>query len=129
MLSEAVANDYTILCIVPVQKKQRNCQILVNKILFYRIEVFNRRDVDYYRYYFLLSFLSKFLILFTFNRIKKSIENKSRNAIKEKYNEITNIFTTERDKISKKIEKLEEDNESLIKIIEHYHAIQLKPIL
>jgi DNA-binding transcriptional MerR regulator len=119
LLSEPVSNDYSLMCIVSVQKSKEIAK-------YWQIKYYSIASAIAMLIIIIFYFFSKLLILFPFNRIKKILENKSGNAINEKYNEITDIFTTERDKISKKIEKLEEDNESLIKIIEHYHAASIK---
>ncbi|MDR2818375.1 MAG: hypothetical protein LBB37_02920 [Endomicrobium sp.] len=111
LLSQPVANDYTLMCIVSVQKSKEIAK-------YWQIKYYSIASAVAMLIIIIFCFLSKLLILFPFNRIKKILENKSGNAINE--------FTIERDKISKKIEKLEEDNENLIKIIEYYHASSIK---
>ncbi|MCA6070125.1 MAG: hypothetical protein LE180_03320 [Endomicrobium sp.] len=74
--------------------------------------------------------LSKLLILMPFNRIKKILETKSSESIKTgKYNEITDIFIMDREKIAKEIEILEKDKESLSKIIEHSQNSSIRDCL
>ncbi|MDR3306213.1 MAG: hypothetical protein LBS61_00820 [Endomicrobium sp.] len=122
LLSEPISNNYTLLCIVSVQKSKEIAK-------YWQIKYYSIASAVTTLIIIILCFLSKLLILSPFNRIKNSLENKSENAKDEKYNEITDIFTTERDKISKKIEKLEEDNESLIKIIEYSYATSINDSL
>ncbi|MCA6072927.1 MAG: hypothetical protein LE178_05280 [Endomicrobium sp.] len=58
------------------------------------------------------------------------METKSSESIKTgKYNEITDIFITDREKIAKEIEILEKDKESLSKIIEHSQNSSIRDCL
>jgi hypothetical protein len=122
LLSEPVANDYTLICVVSIQK-------IKELVKYWQIKYCSIASGLTMLIIIIIYLLSKLLILSPFNRIKKSLENNTGTIKNEKYNEITDIFTTEREKISKRIEKLEEDNESLIKIIEYSHAASIKDSL
>jgi hypothetical protein len=120
LLSEPILNDCTLMCIVSVQK---NKEI----VKYWQIKYYSIASAVTILIIIIIYFLSKLLILSPFNRIKRSLQNKQENDAK--YNEITDIFKTERDKISKQIEKLEENNESFIKIIEYLYATSIKDSL
>jgi hypothetical protein len=113
LLSEPLSNDYTLFCMISIQGTKEVAKYW--KIKYYTISASVAILITV-----ILYFLSKLLILLPFNRIKKSLETKSSENIKnDKYNEITDIFVMERDKVAKKISMLEEDKDSLSKIIEY----------
>jgi hypothetical protein len=120
LLSEPILNDYTLMCIVCVQKSKEIAKYW--QIKYYSIALAVTILISTTIY-----FLSKLFILSPFKRIKRSLQNKQENNTK--YNEITDIFMTERDKISKQVEKFEENSKSFIKIIEYLYTTLIKDSL
>jgi hypothetical protein len=121
LFSEPLTSDCTLFCIFSVKETK---EISRNwKVKYYTVASFVVLFIV-----IILYFLSKLFILLPFNRIKKSLENdKSGENIKEnKYNEITDIFIAEKEKITKKIEILEEDRVSLSKIVEYSQETSIK---
>jgi hypothetical protein len=118
LLSEPIKNDNTLLCIVSVQQ-------IEEIIKYWKIKYYSIASAITILITIVIYFLSKLLILFPFNRAKKSFENKFENTKNEKYNEMTDTLTTENNKISKKIEKFEEDYKNLIKIIEYSYTTSI----
>lgn len=113
LFSQPLINDCTLFCMFSIQKARENAKYW--NIKYYTVFSFSALIIV-----ILLHFLLKLLILKPFNRIKKALEHKLLEDIKKgKYNEITDIFVSEREKMAKKIEMLEEDRESLNKIIEY----------
>jgi hypothetical protein len=120
LFSKPLIKDYTLFCILSIQKAKETARYW--KIKYYTAAFFSAVLIVIPLY-----FLAKLLILMPFNRIKKTLEHKSTEDIKEdEYNEITDIFLTEREKIAKKIKILEEDRESLIKIVEYLQKASIK---
>ncbi|OEG71666.1 hypothetical protein ATZ36_13565 [Candidatus Endomicrobiellum trichonymphae] len=121
LFSEPLISDCTLFCIFSVKKAK---EISRN----WKIKYYTAASSTALFIVIILYFLSKLFILLPFNRIKKSLENdKSGENIKEnKYDEITDIFIAEKEKITKKIEILEEDRESLSKIIEYSQESSIK---
>jgi hypothetical protein len=124
LFSEPLISDCTLFCIFSVKKAK---EISRNwKIKYYTTALSVALFIV-----IILYFLSKLFILLPFNKIKKSLENnKSYENIKEnKYDEIIDIFMAEKERITKKIEILEEDRESLSKIIEYSQETSIKDSL
>jgi hypothetical protein len=119
LLSEPILNNYTLMCIVCVQESKEYGK-------YWKIKYYSIASAVIILIIIIIYFLSKLLILSPFNRIKSSLQNKQENENGTKHNEIIDIFTTERDKILKQIEALEENNESFTKIIEHLCEISIK---
>lgn len=75
----------------------------------------------------ILYFLSKLFIALPFERTKKKIEKGAIEASKgEKYDEIADMFATENEKARQKIKALQQDKNSLTKIIEYYLGRELR---
>jgi hypothetical protein len=121
LFSEPLASDYTLFCIFSVKKAKETLRNW--KIKYYTAALSTALSIVV-----ILYFLSKLFILLPFNRIKKSLENgKSSKNIKEnKCDEIADVFVAEKEKITEKIEILEEDRESLSKIIEYSQESSIK---
>ena len=123
LFSEPLTDNHTLFCVFSVQKAKETAKHW--KVKYYAVASSVALLIA-----IILYFLSKLLIMLPFKKIKKSLENKSSENIKEgKYDEITDIFVTEREKIVKKIEILEEDRESLSKIIEYSQETSIKDSL
>ncbi|OEG70766.1 hypothetical protein ATZ36_17490 [Candidatus Endomicrobiellum trichonymphae] len=121
LFSEPLIGDCTLFCIFSVKKAK---EISRN----WKIKYYTAASSAALLVVIILYFLSKLFIVLPFNKIKKSLENnKSDENIKEnKYDGITNIFMAEKEKITKKIEILKEDRESLSKIIEYSQETSIK---
>jgi hypothetical protein len=121
LFSEPLISDCTLFCIFSIKEVKETSRNW--KIKYYTAASFTVLFII-----IILYFLSKLFILLPFNRIKKSLENdKASENIKEnKYDKITDIFIAEKEKITKKIEILEEDRESLSKIIEYSQESSIK---
>jgi hypothetical protein len=121
LLSEPLIDDCTLFCVFSVKKANETSRN-------WKIKYYTAASSTALFIVIILYFLSKLFILLPFNRIKKSLESdKSSENIKEnKYDEITNVFIAEKEKITKKIEILEEDRESLSKIIEFSYESSIK---
>ncbi|MDR0819954.1 MAG: hypothetical protein LBN19_00205 [Endomicrobium sp.] len=121
LFSEPLISDCTLFCIFSVKEAKETSRN-------WKIKYYTAASSAALLIVIILYFLSKLFILLPFNRIKKSLENnKSNENIKEnKYDEITDIFIAEKEKITKKIEILEEDRESLSKIIEYSQETSIK---
>ncbi|MDR0977438.1 MAG: hypothetical protein LBL71_00115 [Endomicrobium sp.] len=123
LLSQPISNNYTLLCIVSIEKSKEIAKYW--KIKYYSIALAVAVLIT-----IILYFLSKLFILFPFKRIKRNFENSnSGNRKDKKYNEIDDIFSAEKDKISKKIKKIEEDNKNLVKIIEYSNITSINSSL
>ncbi|MDR2399505.1 MAG: hypothetical protein LBD61_03655 [Endomicrobium sp.] len=122
LLSEPLGNDYTLIAIASVKKSKKLAK-------YWQIKYYSIASSVTIMITVILYLLLKFLILSPFNRIKKSIENNHVPVKDGKYNEIINIFTTERYKISKIIEVFKKDNECLIEIIEYAYETSIKDSL
>jgi hypothetical protein len=122
LISEPMLNNYTLMCLVSVQESKEYAK-------YWQIKYYSIATAVTILIIIIIYFLSKLLILSPFNRIKRSLQNNQENEKDIKYNEITNIFTAERNKISKKIKTLEENNKSFTKIIEHLCEPSIKDSL
>jgi hypothetical protein len=122
LLSEPMLNNYTLMCIVSVEESKEYAK-------YWQIKYYSIAAAVTILIIVIVYFLSKLLILSPFNRIKSSLQNNQENEKDVKYNEITGIFTAERNKISKQIKTLEENNKSLTKIIEHLCEPSIKDSL
>jgi hypothetical protein len=112
LFSEPLINNCTLFCMFSVKKAKETSRN-------WKIKYYTAGSSAALLIVVILYFLSKLFILLPFNKIKKSLE-------KSKYNEITDIFLAEKEKITKKIEILEEDRESLSKIIEYSQETSIK---
>ncbi|MDR3256853.1 MAG: hypothetical protein LBT18_04345 [Endomicrobium sp.] len=120
LFSEPLMDDCTLFCTFSIQKAKETAKYW--KIKYYAITSSVALFIIVIFY-----FLSKLLILLPFNRIKKTLEQTPAEDIKKGgYNEITDIFVTEKEKLIKKIETLKENRESLSKIIEYSQETAIK---
>ncbi|MCL2390359.1 MAG: hypothetical protein FWC88_02920, partial [Endomicrobia bacterium] len=116
LFSTPIAKSYTLCCVFSVQKAKDDAR-------YWRIKYFTIAAVMLFLITAIFYMLAKLLIVFPFNRMKKSLEQSTANEIKKgAYNEITDIFATEREKYDKAINALVADKESLTKIIEYLYA-------
>ncbi|MCL2484897.1 MAG: hypothetical protein FWF00_07175 [Endomicrobia bacterium] len=113
LFSSHLVKDYTLCCVFSIQKAQDDSR-------FWRIKYFTIAAGTLFLITAIFYFLAKLFIVWPFARMKKSLEKHTAEEIKkDAYNEITDIFATERDKYGKTIKTLQTDNESLAKIIEY----------
>jgi len=123
LFSEPLINDCMLFCTFSIQKAKETAKYW--KIKYYAVFSFFAALIV-----IILYFLSKLLVLKPFNKTKKALEQKSTEDIKDgKYDEITDIFVTEREKIAKELEILKETKESLSKIIEYLQETSYKDSL
>jgi len=123
LFSEPLINNCTLFCTLSVQKAKETAKYW--EIKYYALFSFFAALIV-----IILYFLSKLLVLKPFNKTKKALEQKSTEDIKDgKYDEITDIFVTEREKIAKELEILKETKESLSKIIEYLQETSYKDSL
>lgn len=114
LLSVPLSKNNTLFAIISLQKAFETAK-------YWKIKYFTIGAVAVILLTILFYFLAKLFILLPFNRTKRLLEKSSLEKIKsEKYDEITDIFVTENEKSLKMIESLENDKESLSKIIEYY---------
>ncbi len=114
LFSAPLEMKHTLCCIISMQKAHENAK-------YWKIRYFTVAAAFALLITIILYFLSKLFVLLPYRRTKAALEKSSAEEIrKDGYNEITDIFLTENEKAAKKISMLEEDNESLSKIIEHY---------
>ncbi|GHT06913.1 hypothetical protein AGMMS5026_06180 [Endomicrobiia bacterium] len=106
LFSEPLISDCTLFCIFSVKEAKETSRN-------WKIKYYTAASSVALLIVIILYYLSKLFILLPFSRIKKSLEN-------NKFNE--NI----KEKISKKIKILEEDRESLGKIIEYSQETSIK---
>ncbi|BAV59189.1 hypothetical protein RSTT_609 [Candidatus Endomicrobiellum trichonymphae] len=106
LFSEPLISDCTLFCIFSVKEAKETSRN-------WKIKYYTAASSVALLIVIILYCLSKLFILLPFNRIKKSLEN---NKFNEKIKE----------KISKKIKILEEDRESLGKIIEYSQETSIK---
>jgi hypothetical protein len=121
LFSESLVSDCTLFYIFSVKKAKETSRN-------WKIKYYTAASSVVLLIVIILYFLSKLFILLPFNKIKKTLEkNKSDENIKEnKHGEIGDIFMAEKEKTMKKIEMLEEDRESLSKIIEYSQETSIK---
>lgn len=113
LFSAPIANDYTLCCIVSIQKAKENAKNW--KIRYYTIAATSAFAIS-----FLVYFMAKLLIVLPFRKTKKALEEASADSIKNgKYNEITDLFLKENEKNSQIIKALEENKTDLLAIVRH----------
>jgi hypothetical protein len=113
LISEPLISDYTLCCIVSIKKALENAK-------YWQIKYFTISISSTILILILFYFLAKLIILWPFNRIKKSLENQYlKDYTDNNYNEITDIFIKQKDKESKNIQILLQENKSLNKIVKY----------
>jgi hypothetical protein len=113
LFSSPLSKDYTLFCIVSVQKALETANYW--KIKYFTVAALTASAVTVIFY-----FLAKLFIVFPFNRTKKRIEQACADNLKnEKYDEISDLFMTESRKAEQKTSLLEKENESLAEIIKY----------
>jgi hypothetical protein len=115
LFSEPLINNCTLFCMFSAKKAKETSKN-------WKIKYYTAASSAALLIVIILYFLSKLFILLPFNKMKKTDENIKEN----KYDEITDIFMSEKEKITKKIKMLEEDRASLSKIIEYSQETSIK---
>jgi hypothetical protein len=120
LFSKPLINNCALFCTINMQRAKETSKYW--RIKYHTIALSSSLIIVTVFYFF-----SKLLILTPFNRTKKILENQALENITDgKYNEITDIFTSERDKITKRMKILNEHNESLSKIIEYLQKTSIR---
>ena len=115
LFSTPVVKNYTLCCLFSLEKAREDAG-------YWRIKYFTIAAAILFLITVIFYMFAKLLIVLPFNRMKKSLEQSTAYEIKKgAYNEITDIFATEREKYDKVINALSADKESLTKIIEHLY--------
>ncbi|MDR1417778.1 MAG: hypothetical protein LBI80_01250 [Endomicrobium sp.] len=113
LISQPLISDYTLCCIVSIKKALENAK-------YWQIRYFTISISSTILILILFYFLAKLIILFPFNRIKKSLEDQYlKDYTDNNYNEITDIFIKQKDKEFKKMQILLQENKSLNEIIKY----------
>jgi hypothetical protein len=113
LLSQPLISDYTLCCVVSIKKALENAK-------YWQIRYFTISISSTILILILFYFLTKLIILSPFNRIKKSLEDQYlKDYTDNSYNEITDIFIKQKDKESKKIQMLLQENKNLNEIIKY----------
>jgi hypothetical protein len=113
LISQPLILDYTLCCIVSIKKALENAK-------YWQIKYFTTAISSTILILMSFYFLAKLIILLPFNRIKKSLENQYlKDYSDNNYNEITEIFIKQKDKESKKMQMLLQENKSLNEIIKY----------
>lgn len=112
-ISQPLVSDCMLCCIVSIKKAQESAKYWKIRYFTISITITILILISFY-------FLAKLIILFPFNRIKKSLEDQYlKDPMDENYNEITDIFIKQKDEESKKIQILLQKNNCLGEIIKH----------
>ncbi|MDR1941826.1 MAG: hypothetical protein LBQ47_05830 [Endomicrobium sp.] len=116
LFSAPLAKEYTLLCIISVQKAAETAN-------FWKIKYFTVGALAALAITVLFYFFAKLFIVLPFKRTRKRIEQACADNLKnEKYDEISDLFLTESRKSEQKIALLEKENKSLAEIIGHYFS-------
>ena len=114
LFSEPLAKDYTLFCIISIEKAGETAKIW--QIRYYTVAALTAFVITFVVYFF-----AKLFILFPFNRTKKRLETANAENLKnEKYDEISDLFLSERKKYEDKIFALEENGKNLALMIKHF---------
>jgi hypothetical protein len=120
LFSAPLYGSNTLCCIFSTQKASENAG-------YWKIKYMTAAAAAAIGLIIILYLLSKLFILLPFNRTKKRLELSSVENIKDgKYDEITDLFATESEKLTRKIKALQEDKSSLTKIIGYYSGMSAK---
>jgi hypothetical protein len=114
LFSAPLIKDRTLFCIISIEKAQDTLKI--GKIKDYGAAALTAFVITFIVYIF-----AKLFILFPFNRTKKRLEAATaENTKNEKYDEISDMFLSERKKYEEKIFALKENGENMSKIIRRF---------
>ncbi|MDR2191766.1 MAG: hypothetical protein LBO62_02640 [Endomicrobium sp.] len=114
LFSKPIAKDYTLFCIISIEKASETVKI-------WRIKYYAAAAATAFVITFVVYLFAKLFILIPFNRTKRRLENANGENIKnEKYDEISDLFLSERKKFEDKISSLEEENKNLALIIKYF---------